>query len=159
MLCASCTLTLSAQKYGHTNFMNIVDALPQTKAADAELEAFSKAKQTELTTAETALQTLYGEYLQKSQSGTLSPVQIQALETELQQKQTDLQEKQKAAELAIFKKRQELIEPLMTSVRDAITAVATEGGFDMILDESSGALLFNKKGEDITEMVLAKIGQ
>jgi len=150
---------LSAQKYGHTNFMNIVDALPQTKAADAELTSFTEAKAAEITPLETALQEQYGKYLEESQSGNLSPVQIQALETEIQQKQTELQQKQQLAEQEILQKRQELIEPLMKSVRDAITAVGQEGGFDMIFDESSGALLFNQKGEDITEKVMAKLGQ
>ncbi len=149
---------LSAQKYGHVNSLNIMEEFPGTTTADKELETMTATKQKEIEAKGVALQTKYNDFLQKSQTGTLSPVQLQSMEAELQADQQALQQMEQAAELAILQRRQELLDPIIKAINEAIEAVGKEGNYTMIFDESSGAILYNLKGEDITAQVRAKLG-
>jgi len=135
-----------------------MEEFPGTTTADKELETLTTAKQKEIEAKGMALQTKYNDFMQKSQTGTLSPVQLQSMESELQTDQQALQQLEKTAELEILQRRQALLDPIIKAINEAIEAVGKEGNYTMIFDESSGAILYNLKGEDVTAQVRAKLG-
>ncbi len=66
---------------------------------------------------------------------------------------------QQSAEQAVSAKRDELLKPILEKVYEAIKAVAKENGFAMIFDTSTGAALYALETEDVTPIVLKKLGQ
>ena len=53
-------------------------------------------------------------------------------------------------------RRNSLLEPILTEVREAIKVVAKENGYLMVFDISSGAMLFAAETDDVTELVKKK---
>jgi outer membrane protein len=153
--------TLSAQnapKYGHMNLGNLLEAMPDTKKANDDLKLFADkltAKDDSLTK---SFQEAVNAYQQAYQSGTLTPVQAQTKEQELQKQQEYIQKFEQDAQQQVAVKREELLKPILTRVNDAIKAVATESQYLMIFDTSSGAMLFAAESDDVTALVKKKLG-
>lgn len=149
---------ITAQKYGHLNSLNLLEQMPATQAADAELEKFSNDLLAQLDTKIKAFQAKYQDVVTKIQNGTVTPIEQQQMEQELQQEQQAIETFKKSVDLQVMSKRQELIDPITQTLQDAIQAVGKEGGFAMIFDESTGALLFTIESQDVTAAVKAKLG-
>ncbi len=56
----------------------------------------------------------------------------------------------------IQEKRNKLLEPIYTSVNEAIEAVAKEKGYTFVFDQQ--VLLYGEESENLTEAVKAKLG-
>lgn len=155
------TVSMNAQaapKYGHMNLGNLLEMLPDTKKANDDLKVFAdklSAKDDSLTkafqAAVTAYQTAY-------QSGTLTPVQAQTREAELQKDQEAIQKFEQDAQQMVSTERERLLKPILERVDAAIKAVATENQYLMVFDTSSGSMLFAAETEDVTALVKKKLG-
>ena len=77
-----------------------------------------------------------------------------------QEKQVrELQKKKFGTDGALFKKRQELVKPIQDKVFAVIEKYATERGYDLIFDKSSGVnILFAAPRLDKTQDILKKLG-
>ena len=59
----------------------------------------------------------------------------------------------------LYKKRQSLVEPIQEEIYNAVKAIATAKGFQLILDRASdSAIVFASPAIDISNEVLAKLG-
>ncbi len=155
------TVSMNAQaapKYGHMNLGNLLEMLPDTKKANDDLKVFAdklSAKDDSLTkafqAAVTAYQTAY-------QSGTLTPVQAQTREAELQKDQEAIQKFEQDAQQMVSTERERLLKPILERVDAAIKAVAIENQYLMVFDTSSGSMLFAAETEDVTALVKKKMG-
>ncbi len=71
----------------------------------------------------------------------------------------ELQKSYFGQEGALFKKRQELIQPIQDDIYKAIKDLATENGYAVIFDSSSGAtMIYTNPRYDISDEVLQKLG-
>jgi outer membrane protein len=148
----------AAPKYGHMNLGNLLELLPDTKKANDDLKVFADkltAKDDSLTK---AFQVAVTEYQNAYQTGTLTPVQAQTREAELQKDQEAIQKFEQEAQQMVATKREELLKPILTKVDEAIKAVALENQYMMIFDTSSGSMLFAAETEDVTALVKKKLG-
>ena len=60
---------------------------------------------------------------------------------------------------ALFKKRQEMIQPIQDEIYKAVKDLATEGGYAVIFDTSSGpSMIYTNPRYDISDEVLQKLG-
>ena len=91
-------------------------------------------------------------------AGQLSQIQISQYEKEIQTEGLELQKMEVDMSKKLDAKRQELFEPINAKVQAAIDAVASENGFTYILDLGSGSVLFSKPANDLTTLVLNKLG-
>src|SRR5690606_83673 len=74
---------------------------------------------------------------------------------------TNLQQLQEEAQLTIQQKQAELMEPVFKKMSDAIQAVATENGFNLILSGGVSGLdvvLYGDEQLDVSQLVLKKMG-
>ena len=154
--------TLSAQtttpKYGHLNLGNLLEAMPDTKKANDDLKVFAdklSAKDDSLTK---AFQEAYVLLEKEYNAGTLTAVQVQTRQAELQKQQEFIQKFEQDAQQQVSMKREELLKPILDRVEAAVKAVATENGYLMIFDTSSGAMLFASETDDVTKLVKTKLG-
>ena len=120
---------VQAQKFGHINSAQLIEAHPKASFFMAEVNA-----------------------------GTLSKVTAQTRQEELQKEQQDLQTEQQQIEFAILQKREQLLQPILTEIDSIIQAVGKEGSYSMIFDTSvTGALLFAQDSDNLTETIKAKL--
>lgn len=151
------------QKIGHMNSMEIMQATPEFKNADTELQTFAEGKQKEL-------QDMYGLFQQKqteinekamnrseANKATVD-AEIDALVQERDGMQERMQSIQSAAEEAMQQKQEELFAPIQQKVINTINAVAKEQGFAYIFDLAAGSVYPFEGSEDITPLVKAKLG-
>jgi outer membrane protein len=71
----------------------------------------------------------------------------------------ELQKTYFGQEGALFKKRQELVQPIQDDIYKAIKDLATENGYAAIFDTSSGpSMVYTNPRYDISDEVLQKLG-
>jgi len=149
--------SVSAQKYGHTNFEQILSELPDTKAAQSSLAEYNASLEADFKKMEDKLAAKIEAANKKYTAGEMSEVERQAKLGEIQTQQTALQEKVQTFQQQFAKRQSELLQPLLDKVGNAIDQVVTEGGYDYIFDTTS-LLYIADNADDITGKVKAKLG-
>lgn len=158
LLGASSLNAQTAPKYGHMNLGNLLEMLPDTKKANDDLKVFADKLTATDDSLTKAFQAAVTVYQTAYQSGTLTPVQAQTREAELQKDQEAIQKFEQDAQAMVTAKREELLKPILIRLDEAIKSVAIENQYLMIFDTSSGSMLFAAETEDVTALVKKKIG-
>ncbi|MFN7327159.1 MAG: OmpH family outer membrane protein [Chitinophagales bacterium] len=146
-------------KFGHMNLGNLLDNLTETKQANIALEAFVAKYSTSVDSMQKSLELEFKTFQDQYRAGSLTQVVAQERYAELEKKEKAFTAYQQSAEQAVSAKRDELLKPILEKVYEAIKAVAKENGFAMIFDTSTGAALYALETEDVTPIVLKKLGQ
>lgn len=154
-------VSLCAQKFASFDYTAIMQAMPETKTAQTELEALYKKYQDELNNMQTELKTK-GEKYQKEDTDA-TPANIKERHTqELQEMYQRLQQASQDNEQALQKAQQEKMQPIVQKVMNAVNAVAQEGGYVYIIDktaaQSSGIFINENLSTDVTSVVMKKLG-
>lgn len=143
-------------KIGHVNSAELLSMMPETKAADGELQKFGQSLESQLKTMGAEYQSKVEEY--KSKEALMADPIKQSKEKEIMDLQQRIQEFQQSAQESIQKKKEELYAPILKKAEDAITEVAKEGSYTYILDSSLGVVLYKIDANDIGPMVKKKLG-
>lgn len=153
-----CTgLGVSAQKIGHVSVSEVIASMPAKKTADAEIEALSKKYQADIEFKMVALQKKANQYQEKAR--TASPEQVKQLSEELQKESQAIDKMRAEAYKALDKRKQELLNPILNKVQEAINKTAKAQGINYVLDSSAGrGLLYAEGGNDITPAVKKDLG-
>jgi outer membrane protein len=148
--------TLSAQKYGYLNKEEIYKSIPEFDSATVQVEKLRKEFENQLAS-------MQGEYSSKSASLNNETVNIseylrQSKQDELKNLDVRIQLFSVRANAQLDEKKNQLLQPVITKVDDAIKAVATEQGFIFVID--GGQMLFTdeKKCINILPLVKARLG-
>ena len=148
-----------AQKYGHLNFGNLVSQLPETKAADTQLETYQKelvAKGEEMVK---SFQVKYGKFVSDVQSGGLAPKDQQTKQQALEMEQQSILAYENEVIEMVQAKRQELLKPIIEKAQKVIDDYAKANGYVMIFDTSVfNAVLFVQDGDNVMDPIKAKLG-
>lgn len=159
LLCTVGTASLQAQKFGYVNSNELLSLMPDVKAADAALETYQKELVAQGQTKVQAFEANYTKYLTDVNEGVLSKIQMTERETALGKEQQAIADFEKEVQLKVLQKREELLGPILTKVDEAIQAVGKENGYTMIFDSgTSGAMLYAPEGDNIIELLKAKLG-
>jgi outer membrane protein len=149
---------LMAQTLGYTNSAALLMEMPETAAADQQLETYQQQLQAEFAEKESNLATLYEAYIAEANTGNLTRVQMQEKEAELMQLQQELQLLDQQLLVKYQEKREALYTPILNKLQTAIDQVGQENGYTMIFDVSvMNLLLFADDTDDVTELVKAKL--
>jgi outer membrane protein len=157
--------TVSAQKFkfGHTNSQNIIESMPETKAAKDELTALTEKHKKRFEEMQVEYQQKYSEIVENSQLVAGSPEKWDDLTMEDKQRELmSLQERLQSFEQSVTEKinqRQvELFTPISEKVQKAIKDVATEGAFTYIFDETTLLYFSTEQSIDVTADIKKKLG-
>ncbi len=96
----------------------------------------------------------------EKQSLILTVEKKQELNRKFAQKETELKEfveKIYGSEGELVKENHKISEPLIKNIKNAIYEVSLQEGYDMVLDRSSGAILFWKDEHDLTGKVIEEL--
>lgn len=153
------SVQLNAQKYGHLNSGNLLQELPMMKSADTQLKAYQEQLVKKGETMAAAFQTKLENYMKQAQGGTLSQIQMQQKESELQKERDGIMKYEQEVITKVQEKRQALLEPILKKVDEAIQAIGKEKGYAMIFDTSLiNTILFVQDADDVMPLVKAKLG-
>jgi outer membrane protein len=144
-------------KFGHINVQELIQVLPDKKAADDKLQAEAEVLQTRMQKMSEEHDTKFKEYL--AQRDSLPELIRATMEKEIQDIEQRLQNYQTMAQQSLSKKEQELYKPILEKIQQAIDAVGQEQGFVYIFDLSSQVVLYHsEKSVDCMPFVKAKLG-
>ena len=102
------------------------------------------------------------EYTELKQANRLSPEEQQAREKELLKLDEDLQKQAADAEYNLQAKRQDLLNPVLEKLQNAINEVARENGYTHVLNQTTSGgvstILYGPPEDDLTEKIFNKLG-
>ncbi|MFT3678419.1 MAG: OmpH family outer membrane protein [Chitinophagaceae bacterium] len=149
-----------AQKYAIINTRYILDKMPEYKTAQKQLDDIAADWQKDIDTRQAALDKMYKDY--DAEEVMLSEDLKKKRQDQLFLKEKevrDLQRQRFGFEGDLFKKRQELIKPVQDRVYNAVQKIATQRGYDFVLDKSEGiTIIFADPKLDKSEDVLRELG-
>ncbi len=153
-----CAVAAQAQKLGRIQFQEVVMAMPEMQAMQANLETFSRDLSDNLEAMQVEFNNKLADYQGNLNNYTDSVRSLK--EKELQDLQTRMQQFEQSARQEIQTKQSELLNPIVTKARDAVSRIAAQGGYDVVYDESAGALAFVNETTvtDIAPQVKAALG-
>lgn len=151
---------LMAQKYGFVDSDYILNNIPNYKAAQEQLDKLSEQWQQEVEGVYAEIEKLYKDY--QAERVLLSEDMRLKREEDIVNREREAKELQNSyfgQEGMLYKKRQELTEPIQEEVYTAISDMATEEGYAAIFDSASGPfmLYFNPR-YDMSDEILQKLG-
>ena len=145
-------------KIGYIDSQKLMSDMPASDSAQAKLKKFEQTLQSQM-------QAMGQEYKSKVQAyqnsaGTMSDLIRQTKEKEISDLQQRIQAFQNSASNDIQKKQQELYQPIIKKIKDAIDAVGKEYHYTYILDASkgSGIVLYHDNGNNVMSLVKKKLG-
>lgn len=151
--------TMAQQKIGHINADALLQLMPETKTAQAELEAYSKQLQKDLTDMEAELQSKVEKFRENQK--LMTELSRETKSREIQELQYRIQEYSQKAQEDLQQKQVDLLTPIIEKATNAVQAIAKENKFTYILDSSpsKAVVIFTAdNSEDLMPKVKAKLG-
>ncbi len=142
-------------KIGYINSNKLMSTMPEADSAQAQVKKYAAGLQKQMQSMAQEYQSKVRDY--QSNVGTMSDLIRQTKEKEISDLQQRIQAFQASADQDVQKKQQELFQPIIAKVKNAITAVGKEHGYNYILDVSQGVVLFYANGDDVTPLVKKKL--
>lgn len=148
-----------AQKIAVVDLTRILETLPDYRKAQDQLDKIASEWRQEIANEYDKIKSMYNKY--QAEQVLLSDEMRKAKEDEIVNKEKEVRDMQRdkfGPEGSLFKKRQELVQPIQEKVYAAIQAYAKERAFDVVLDKDAAAgLLFVSDALDRTEDVIKKL--
>jgi outer membrane protein len=148
------------QKYAYVDTEYILDNIPEYHDAQDELDALSAKWQKEIEDDHSKVEDMYKKYQAES---VLLPDDLKhKREDEIVKKEQEVKDLQKqyfGPEGDLYKKREELIQPIQEKVYNAIETIATTHNYAFVFDKAGGmTLLWVDPKYDISDDVLDEVG-
>lgn len=150
-------LSAFAQKFGHFNSQEIIQAMPEYTKARTEIEALQKQYEDDLKSMQEELTKKAEDY--EAQKESLPENIKQRREQELQDMYTKIQQSYQDNNQALSKASQEKMQAINTKISDAIQQVGQSGGYVYIMDTAGGIpYISTTLSTDVTAQVKTKLG-
>lgn len=153
----SAGMSQAQQKFAYVNSQELLQDLPEVKAADAEIKTLQQQMQNKGQEMFEAYQAKLLELQRKREAGELSPKQQEEEVAKLGEEEAKLRQFDTEMQTSILQKQQELLAPIQEKVNLAIEEVAKAEGYTMVFDSSAGGILFADTTTNITSMVKTKL--
>ena len=146
-----------AQKFGHVNSQEIIQAMPEFTKARTDIEALTKQYEADLKSMQEELQKKSEAY-EKEQASLPANIK-ERREKELQDMYQKIQQSYQDNQQALAKEQQEKMQAITSKVLDAIKQVGEAGGYVYIMDLTGGIpFISTTLSTDVTAQVKAKLG-
>ncbi len=156
LLIGSTSIMNAQSKVAHINTQELVTSMPETKAAQAELDKLRKTYQVALQDMQTELENKIKQYDAEaaSQTDEENSKRVQ----EVQGIQQSIQQYGGQAQQDMQKKELDLLKPITERARLAIQKVARAQGFQYVLDSTQGQGVILADGKDLMTDVRKELG-
>jgi outer membrane protein len=153
-ICVLFSISSFAQKFGHINAMEVLQAMPGIDSVQTKLMDFQKELQIHYENMENELQTKLDKF--DKEAGTMSASVRKDREDELNALYNRIQGFKMTVQDDIEEEQMRLIAPFQEKVQNAINDVAKEYKYTYIF--TTQALLYYEGGDDIMTLVKKKLG-
>ena len=157
-ICAICGLTTAnAQKFGHVNTQEIIQAMPEYATAKTEIDKLQAQYEADLKSMQDELQKKADAF--DKEQATLPDNIKQRRQTELQEMYQKIQQSYQDNQQALQKASSEKMQAITAKVLDAIKAVGQAGDFVIINEINAGIpYISTTLSTDVTAQVKTKLG-
>lgn len=161
-ICLTFTMVLFAQsnKVGYIDTDRIMVESNMTQDAQREFMTYRQEWETQITNLDNEIRRLEEEY--ESKRLILTEARKQEEEERIRQKRRErdqLIENIFGENGLAMQRNAELLEPIMTKLRDAIEAIAIENDYAIIFDAIGGGILYAKPNLDLTDIVIEELNK
>ncbi|MEH6513867.1 MAG: OmpH family outer membrane protein, partial [Maribacter arcticus] len=137
LLFVATTSFVNAQsKVAHIDVTQLLSAMPEMKAAEAELKKLQETYNADIQASMTELRNKFTQY--QNEAAAKSKEENDKRAVELQGFEKNIGEAQQAAQQEFQKKQAELFAPISEKAKTAIEKVAAAQGFDYVMDAQAG---------------------
>jgi len=155
----------SAQlKVGIMSPDDVLDALPETTQVQAELEEYIQQRQATFQNRYQQWIEQLTQYSEMAEAGELSESEQRREEERLTEMQEELNSLQNRIEQQIQQRQNELFNPLLVRVENAMAEVSEELGLDFVINKETSTgdpivYFSSQRASDITQNVIEKLTQ
>jgi len=153
--------TLKAQRIAIVDITRVLEQLPDYKEAQKQLDDIAAQWRQEISIEYDQIKAMYNKYQAE---------QVLLTEDARKQKENEITEREKQArelqrekfgpEGALFRKRQDLVQPIQERVYASIKTYAEDRGFDFIFDKGgTSGLIFSNAEYDKTEDIIRALSK
>jgi outer membrane protein len=150
-----CNIAQAQTKFGYINSAELMQLMPETKKANAELETLVKTLEDQLEKMKTELNDKYKAFLKDEK--TMSEAIKEVKQSELQNGNDNLQNFSQKAQDQIEDKKRKLLDPIMDKAQKAIEEVAKANNIAYVFDMTSTGILVAPPGDDMLPLLKAKL--
>lgn len=150
------TSIVNAQKVAHIDTQALIEAMPETAAAQNELERIKKTYQAEINSMLKELETKAKRY--DAEAETKTDEENRKRVEEVQAAQQKIGEYRQNASTDLQTKEGDLFAPLFEKAKSAIEKVAKAKGIQYVMDATPGSGLIVADGEDLLPAVKQELG-
>ena len=146
-----------APKFGYVDSRVILQRAPGSAAIQAQITKERSDAQASVAKMQDSLRKMYDAYLKEQP--TLTPVQKEAREKTLQQRNADFDQRVSQLDQEMQKRQYDLIQPMMAQIREVLDAIRNEDSYTFIFDVGNdpGLIVAADKNLDITERVIGRL--
>lgn len=156
MLLMGLLTTASAQRIAIVDITKVLEEMPDYRTAQGELDNIAAQWRQEISIEYDQIKAMYNKY--QAEQVLLSEDARKAKEDEIMEREKLVRELQRdkfGPEGALFRKRQDLVQPIQERVYAAIQRYAEDRGFDFIFDKGgTGGLIFSNAEYDKTDDII-----
>lgn len=145
----------NAQKVGYLNSERILREVPGGQQVEQQMQQEATRLQTRIQAMRDSLQSMIEEY--NRQSVLLSPEEKKKREDAIRAREAQMQQRAQILQEEMTNRQRELMGPIMKKIEDVIEVVRKEGGYAIIFDSNSGAMVSADSTLDVTSLVIAKL--
>ncbi|MFC6267010.1 OmpH family outer membrane protein [Frigoriflavimonas asaccharolytica] len=149
------SMGLKAQKTATLDVTGILNAMPEKKKADTQLEAFQTAKAAEIKKKTDAVQAVYERY--QKESAAQSAEVNKTRQDELQKMFEEVKKLEAAAQKELYEKQDAAFAPIEAKFNAAVKKAALANNWEYVMDANSTSLVY-KAGPDATPAVKKELG-
>ncbi len=153
--------TLSAQRIAIVDITRVLEEMPDYKLAQTELDNIAAQWRQQIALEYDQIKAMYNKY--QAEQVLLSEEARAKREEEImarEQQARDMQKDKFGAQGALFRKRQDLVQPIQERVYGAIQTYADDRGFDFIFDKGgSSGLIFSNDDYDKTDDIIRLVNK
>ncbi|MEL6989879.1 MAG: OmpH family outer membrane protein [Bacteroidota bacterium] len=151
--------TMNAQRIAVVDINKVLESMDDYRKAQDELDKLAATWRTQIAQEYDKIKSMYNKY--QAEQVLLSDEVRTQREDEIMNKEKEVRELQKdkfGPEGALFRKRQELVNPIQQKVYAAVEEYANDRGYDFIFDlAGSAGILFSKEEYNKTDDVLKRL--
>lgn len=156
MFVGATAFTHAQSKIAHINTQDLVEAMPEMKAAQSQLEKLQKTYDTEIKAMAKELDTKMKQYGAEADSKTDEENKKRAEEVQGMQNNIGAYRQQALQDLQ--KKEVDILQPILERARAAIQKVARAKGYQYVMDSTQGGGLILAEGYDLLADVKKELG-
>ena len=146
---------LGQSKVAYLDSRRIIQEAPGSQAVRDSIQSEVNALQARLQVMEDSLSAMMDEY--QRQSVTMSPEARRQKQQEIVARQGELQQRASELEQQTAQRQEQLMAPVMERIQTAISAVREEGGWSIIFDAATGAMVSADTTLDLTTQVIQRL--